>query len=237
MLFLLSFLVNGLFAQQDNLVNYCNKIKLGFNESTIDSLMVFSIADRHHSPGGSWRNMYDDVYQSTTEYTDKDWNYYTFRYLFQRNKLIYFDLYHYKTNTILYSQIDSAVVNSLIDKFQKRYNSSDSFPSILTSFHTTAYGGLDSALDSFFSGAGYKDKNRLLRYAGSLCPEYSASAVIRLLELEKDKPNLTRTEKEFLKEIINSETEIKFFIGCIYRVHKLSEFINEYTPELKYVLK
>lgn len=230
--FIVFFLITqNVSGQKDSLVKYCRHIKPGMSETAVDSLMHFYIGNMHKAPGGTWRYIYNTIYQSTTEYQDREWNSYTFRYLFEMNRLIYFDLHYYKTNSILYSQMDSGRVRETVNSFNKKYNSSDSFHSILTSFHTTVYSL--GKLDDFFSTATDKDKMRLWKYAKSLCPEYSASAMIRLLELEREKPFLTALEKAELTNIMTSDVTIKFMIGCLYRVLTFPEFISAFRPELK----
>jgi hypothetical protein len=234
-LFLL-FIGNNADAQKDSLIFHSQRIKLGMTSSTVDSLMPFYIAKMQKAAGGTWRYIYDSIYQSTTDYQDKEWNSYTFRMLFKMDKLIYFDLYFYKTQKILHSQVDSFKIKELIRNFNKQYNASDNFSSILKSFDTKVY-NLGNPLDKFFSNASVKDKKMLLAYSKSLCPEYSASAIIRILELEKNKQFLSATEKLTLKEIMRSEIQVQFIIGCVYHLATFSDFLDEYNPELKDIIK
>lgn len=224
------------FSQKDSLIVYADNIKLGMTTALVDSLMPFHIAKTHKAPGGTWRYIYDNIYQSTTEYQDKDWNSFAFRMLFKLDKLIYFDLHSHSTKTILFSQSDTTEINKIVSSFNKQYNAKDTFGSILKSYYTTTY-SLDNSLDNFFSKATVKQKGKLFSYAKSLCPEYSASALIRILELEKAKPFLTKLEKTLLKSLMDSDIEIKFVIGCLFRQHKFNDFIDEYRPELNNVIK
>jgi len=235
-LFFLLFVGQNGFSQKDSLIIYSGNFRLGMNTTLVDSLMPFHIAKTHKAPGGTWRYIYDTTYQSTAEYQDKDWNSFTFRMLFREDKLIYIDLHSYKTQEILFSKSDTTEINGLVRRFNKQYSAHDTFGSILKSYYTTTY-SLDNTLDKFFASATTKQKGRLISYARSLCPEYSASAILRLLELEKTKPFLTKPEKVLLKSLMDSEIEIKFIIGCLFRQHKFNDFISEYRPELKSVLK
>lgn len=226
---------NG-FSQKDSLITYANNFKLGMSTAMVDSLMPFHIAGTHKAPGGTWRYLYDSTYQSTTEYQDRDWNSFTFRMLFREDKLIYIDLHSYKIQKILISKSDTAEIKSLVNRFNNQYSARDTFGSVLKSYYTTTY-SLDNNLDKFFANATTKQRIKLFSYAKSLCPEYSASAIIRLLELEKANPFLTKPEKVLLKSIMNSGIEIKFAMGCLFRQHNFNDFINEYRPELKTVIK
>lgn len=234
--FLMIFIGQSSFAQIDSLVLHAKNIKLGMTTSNVDSLMPFRLAAMHNSGGGPWRTIYDGLYQSVTEYTDKEWNNYDFRMLFKEDRLIYLDLHFYKTQKIYYSIMDTFRINQVVNNFNRHYNASDSFGSLLISFYTKVY-SLDLPLHNFFTDATVKDKKRLLAYSKSLCPEYSASAVLRLLELEKIKPFLNADEKSALKEIMASDIQIQFMVGCVYRLNTFSYFLQDIWPELKDVIK
>jgi hypothetical protein len=222
------------YCQKDSLIKYCDNFKLGMSETLVDSLMAFHIA-KTYKAGGDMRYVYDNTNQLKIEYNDKDWNSFNFRMLFRENKLIYIDLHSYKAQKILFSKSDTTETNGLVQRFNKQYSAKDSFISILKSFYTTTY-SLENNLDKFFANATTKQKGRLISFAKSLCPEYSASAILRLLELEKTKPFLTKSEMDLLKSFIDSDIEIKFIIGCVLKKRKLNDFINEYRPELKKVI-
>jgi hypothetical protein len=226
--------VQILFAQKDSLVKYSHSIKVGMTKNRTDSLMEFHFANMHQGFSGPTRYIYNDINQEIKDYKDKEWKTYTFRFLYEMDILIYFDLHYFKTDSILYSQIDSNRVKTIVSKFNKEYNASDNFNSILLSFSTTAYSL--GKLDIFFSKATFKDKSILLKYAKSICPEYSASAIIRLLELEKKKAFLSLIQKKELEKIIHSGIIVKFVIGCIHEEMQISEFISRYRSELKNVI-
>jgi hypothetical protein len=224
------------FSQKDSLIMYADNFKLGMSTKLIDSLMPFHIAKTHKAPGGTWRYIYDNIYQSSIAYQDKEWNSFTFRMLFRQDKLIYIDLHNYEAQKVLFSKSDSSEIKRLVDSFNKKYDARDSFGSILQSYYSTTF-SLDNSLDKFFKSATASQKLKLFSYAKSLCPEYSASAMIRLLELEKATAFLTKTEKNLLKSLMEADTEIKFAIGCLFRQHNFNDFISEYRPELKEVLQ
>src|SRR4051794_14974761 len=90
--FILTLTAQIAFCQQDSLVSYAKRINLGMRTVEVDSLMPFSLANMHKASGGTWRYIYNDIYQSSTTYEDKDWNGYTFRMIYNNDKLIYFDL-------------------------------------------------------------------------------------------------------------------------------------------------
>jgi len=223
-------------GQQESLAQYSKNIKLGMTTSTVDSLMPYFISNMHKAGGGPWRYLYGNVFQSQVEYQDKDWNSYTFRMLFRMDKLIYFDLFYYKSNKVLFSQIDSFSINQLVQKFDTQYQTTENINSLIKSFHTKVY-DLDNSLELFFTNATPKDKKKLIRYSKSLCPEYSASAIIRILELEKIKSFLNPAERLIIKQIINSEIQINFIIGCVYNLKTLSEFLKQFRPELNNVIE
>lgn len=233
---LLTLIGKSSFCQHDSLISYATHIKLGMQSSQADSVMPFSLVNMHKVPGGTWRYIYENVYQSTATYKDKSWNGYTFRMLYNNDKLIYFDLVTDATQKPLYSQTDSISIKQTIDRFNHEFDAKESFSAIIKSFYTNVY-GLNEPLNNFFSSASIKSKSSLLNYAKSLCPEYSASAIIRILEIEKIKPFLSLNEKLLLNKIVSLDRQIQFMIGDVYQRVTFSDFLKKYEPELQNVLK
>jgi len=211
-------------AQAGALCRKAETIILGMKKETIDSMMVFKI-EKMYKSNSSGRDLLSGLQQSMYEYHDKDWNQYTFRFVFKQDTLLYFDLHHFLSNNILYKKINEVKLNGALHNFNTVYHAKDSLASILISFYTTVFNL--GEVDNFLNTATINDKEILLGYAKSVCPEYSAAAIIRINSLEKEKQFLTKAEKEEIVPFINTTVRARFIVGCMWSEERVMDFINK----------
>ena len=210
------------FCQLDSMRFYCKKVILGMSVEKTDSLFP-DIIGKNYKLGGFIRTMLSDIQQLEINYPNNLGENFQLRFLFDGSGLFYFDCMKNSYKKPIHVLSNSKVIVKHLRDFNTQQETKCTFETILVSFDTKV-DGLEPRLNSFFSTASANDKSRLISYAKSICPEYSAAAIIRICELERKKKFLNTVEKKQLKNIANNGIVIHFMIGDMYQAQPLTTY-------------
>lgn len=215
----------SVFGQTDSVLLFSRKVSLGISKKQVDSLFPFFI-DKHYKTDEFERTLTGETTQYFMAYFGmKTGMSYVMKFLFDTTGLIYYKYYDPYEPQNSFVLKNNKQVDQILITYNSQHRTKENFSTLLYSYTSRVY-DLDKPFENFIYKASYKDKQKLLDYTKSLCPEYRAAAIIKIVELETKRKFLNTSEKSSLKQIAYSDVNIHFRNGCIVSFEPLYMFID-----------
>ncbi len=212
-------------GQADSVLLFAKKITLGISKNRVDSLFPFFI-NKHFKNEEFERSVTESATQYYLAYFGMNTGMsYVMKFLFDSTGLIYFNYLDPYRPRNSYALKDQERIDGILEAYNQKHNSKETFSTLLYSF-TSRVNDLNKPFENFIFNATYKDKQKLIGYTKSICPEYRATSIMKIVDLETKKKFLSRQEKYAIKQIAFSDMNIHFRNGCIVSFEPLYMFID-----------